>query len=231
MLKKQYKFFIAIIVLFYSNYYTFKVQDVIELPSFPLCDLAGSSCQRRRTVTNIKKILTSWSCVFKMNKEDIKLRVTDDLRCDLCIFKTTNQLNTGPNPTEEDSEAGATGHDDSRTVCLLYENLLEKIAVKNRMHRGKIKTRIRWRGNLDSLKDFVTLVLRKNGTWIEHTKCTMSHTFKTGGLVSIYYPSPTTIQLQGKLSTEIAANINFLKETLKNIDEQLLKGTSGRKKS
>ena len=121
-------------------------------------------------------------CVCKMSKEDVKLRVTDDLRCDLCIFKTTNQMNTGPNPTEEDSEVGATGHDDSRTICLLYENLLEKIVVKNRTQRGKIKTRIRWRGNLDSLKDFLTLVLRKNGTWIEHTKRTTSHTFKTGGL-------------------------------------------------
>ena len=91
-------------------------------------------------------------CVCKMNKEDVKHRVTDDLRCDLCIFKTTNQLNTGPNPTEEDSEVGATGLDDSRTICLLYENLLEKIVVKNRTHRRKIKTRIQWRKNLDSLK-------------------------------------------------------------------------------
>ena len=49
----------------------------------------------------------------------------------------------------------ATGHDDSRTMCLLYENLLD------RTHRRKIKTRIRWRGNLDSLKDFLTLLLRK----------------------------------------------------------------------
>ena len=57
-------------------------------------------------------------CVCKMSKEDVKLRVTDDLRCDLSIFKTTNQLNTGPNPTEEDSEVGATGHDDSKTICL-----------------------------------------------------------------------------------------------------------------
>ena len=161
-------------------------------------------------------------CVCKMSKEDVKLRVTDDLRCDLCIFKTTNQLNTGPNPTEEDSEVGAKGHDDSRTICLLYENLLEKIVVKNRTHSGKIKTRIRWRGNLDSLKDFITLVLRKNGTWIEHTKRTTSHTFKTGGLTLIYYPSTTTIQFQGKLSTEIVARIKCLKETLKNMDEQLL---------
>ena len=161
-------------------------------------------------------------CVCKMSKEDVKLRVTDDLRCDLCIFKTTNQLNTGPNPIEEDSEVGATGLDDSRTICLLYENLLEKIVVKNRMHRGKIKTRMRWRGNLDSLKDFLTLVLRKNGTWIEHTKRTTSYTFKTEGLTLIYYPSTTTIQLQGKLSTEIVAKIKFLKETLKNMDEQLL---------
>ena len=91
-----------------------------------------------------------------------------------------NQLNTGPNPTAEDSEVGATGLDDSRTICLLHENLLEKIVVKNRMHNGKIKTRIRWRRNLDSLKDFLTLVLRKNGTWIEHTKRTTSHTFKAG---------------------------------------------------
>ena len=46
--------------------------------------------------------------------------------------------------------------------------------------------------------------------------------FKTGGLTLIYYPSTTTIQLQGKLSTEIVAKTNFLKETLKNMDEQLL---------
>ena len=32
--------------------------------------------------------------------------------------------NIGPNPTEEDSEVGATGHDDSRTIYLLYENVL-----------------------------------------------------------------------------------------------------------
>ena len=57
-------------------------------------------------------------CVCKMSKEDVKLRVMDDLRCDLCIFKTTNQLNTGPNPTEENSEVGATGLDDSRIICL-----------------------------------------------------------------------------------------------------------------
>ena len=158
-----------------------------------------------------------------MSKEDVKLRVTDDLRCDLCIFKTTNQLNTGPNPTEEDSEVGATGLDDSRTICLLYENLLEESIVKNRTHRGKVKTRIRWIGNLDSLKDFLTLVLRKNGTWIEHTKRTTSHTFKTGGLTLIYYPSTTTIQLQGKLSTEIVAKImQVLKRDTEKMDEQLL---------
>ena len=50
--------------------------------------------------------------------------------------------------------------------------------------------------------------------------------FKTGGLILIYYPSTTTIQLQGKLSTEIVAKIKFLKETLKNMDEQLLTTSS-----
>ena len=55
-------------------------------------------------------------CVCKMSKEDVKLRVTDDLRYGLYIFKTTNQLNTGPNPTEGDSEVGATGLDDSRKL-------------------------------------------------------------------------------------------------------------------
>ena len=52
------------------------------------------------------------------------------------------------------------------------------------------------------------------------------HTFKTGSVTLIYYPSTTiqystTIQLQGKLSTEIVAKITFLKETLKNMDEQI----------
>ena len=46
--------------------------------------------------------------------------------------------------------------------------------------------------------------------------------FNRGGLTLIYYPSTMTIQLQGKLSTEIVAKIKFLKETLKNMDEQLL---------
>ena len=66
-------------------------------------------------------------CVCKLSKEDVKLRVTGDLRCDLCILRTTNKLNTWSNPTEEDSEVGATGLDDSRTICLLYENPLEKL--------------------------------------------------------------------------------------------------------
>ena len=86
-------------------------------------------------------------CVCKMSKEDVKLRVTDDLRCDMCIFKTTNQLNTGPNPTEEDSEVGATGLEDSMTRELyLYSTRICWKKLLSRTERTEEKLRLEYDG-------------------------------------------------------------------------------------
>ena len=119
--------FIIVLLKFWTS------QDVIEPPSFLLCDLAGSLVKKTNSYKHqedLNSMELQKCCVCKMSKEDVKLRVTGDWRCDLCISKATKQLNTArANPTKEDSEVGATGHDDSRTICLLYENLLEKIVV------------------------------------------------------------------------------------------------------
>ena len=55
------------------------------------------------------------------------------------MYFQDNKPNTGPNPTEEDSEVGATGHDDSRTIYLLYENLLEKLLSRTERTEEKLR--------------------------------------------------------------------------------------------
>ena len=93
----------------------------------------------------------------------------------------------------------------------MYENLVDKLKVKKKTVNDKPKIRFHWLGSLDLLKDFVTLVLKKSGSWSESRKSSIS--FKTANLTITFYKNTLTLQLQGNKATEIANLLISLKET------------------
>ena len=87
---------------------------------------------------------------------------------------------------------------------------LHKLKVKKRTVNDKPKIRFRWLGTLDLLKDFVTLVLKKSGSWAESRKSSIS--FKTANLTITFYKNALILQLQGNKATEITNLLISLKE-------------------
>ena len=89
-----------------------------------------------------------------------------------------------------------------KIIYVLWENLVNKLKEKKKTVNGKPKIRFRWLGTLDLLKDFVTLVLKKSGSWSESRKSSIS--FKTANLTIMFHKNNLTLQLQGNKATEIS---------------------------
>ena len=134
-----------------------------------------------------------------VNKDDVELRQSDELLRQVC---TNESLRKGK--SREDPKK------DLKIIYVLYENLVDKLKVKKKTITDKPKIRFRWLGSLDLLKDFVTLVLKKSGSWSESRKSSIS--FKTANLTITFYKNTLTLQLQGNKATEIANLLISLKE-------------------
>ena len=93
----------------------------------------------------------------------------------------------------------------------MYENLVEKFKVKRKTVKGKPKIRFRWMGTFDLLKDLVTLILKKSGTWSESRRSSVS--FKTSNLTITFYKNTLTLQLQGSQATETSDFLVSLTKT------------------
>ena len=134
-----------------------------------------------------------------VNKDDVELRQSDELLCQVC---TNESLCKGK--SREDRK------EDLKIIYVLYENLVDKLKVKKKTVNDKPKIRFRWLGSLDLLKDFVTLVLKKSGSWSASRKSSIS--FKKANLTIMFFKSTLTLQLQGNKATEIANLLISLKE-------------------
>ena len=67
------------------------------------------------------------------------------------------------------------------------------------MTRKTQKVKILWQGNLEALKDMVSLILNRTGEWMQRTGSGSSisaHVFKSGGLTVTWHSSTKTLQLQ-----------------------------------
>ena len=65
-------------------------------------------------------------------------------------------------------------------------------------------------GTFDLLKDLVTLILKKSGTWSESRRSSVS--FKTSNLTITFYKNTLTLQLQGSQATETSDFLVSLKK-------------------
>ena len=90
--------------------------------------------------------------------------------------------------------------------------------------KGKTKLCIKWTGELDELKDFVSLVLKKSGDWMEANKKRSLVIFKTANLTITYYNSTSMLllQLQG---SKVSDSITYIK-SLKDIHPEALESTT-----
>ena len=136
---------------------------------------------------------------YDVNKDDVELRQSDELLCQVCTSESLRKGKSREDPKE-----------DLKIICVLYENLVDKLKVKKKTANDKPKIRFRWLGSLDLLKDFLTLVLKKAGSWAESRKSSIS--FKTANLMITFYKNTLTLQLQGSKATEIANFLISLKE-------------------
>ena len=134
-----------------------------------------------------------------VNKDDVESRKSDELLCEVC---TNESLRKGK--SREDPK------DDLKIIYVLYENLVDKLKVKKKTVNDKPKIRFRWLGSLDLLKDLVTLVLKKSGSWSESRKSSIS--FKTANLTITFHKNTLTLQLQGNKATEITNLLISLKD-------------------
>ena len=116
--------------------------------------------------------------------ENVDLRQSDEMLCQKCAAK---------------DEINKTSQVDFKIMYILYENLIDKLKIKCKTTKGMPKVRFRWKGNVDELRDFVSLVLKKSGTWHDTRKSTK--TFKTSNLTVMCYMNTLTLQLRGKQGT------------------------------
>ena len=100
-------------------------------------------------------------CKEKLNT--VEIRQSDDLRCDKCVENPSEKLrDRETSSNREDNEIA-----ELRAVTLMYQSLLRKVKIKLKNSKGAQRVNVKWLGSLQELKDFVTLVLKKTGTWQE----------------------------------------------------------------
>ena len=80
--------------------------------------------------------------------ENVDLRQSDELLCQKCAAK------------DEINKTSQTSQVDFKIMYIVYENLIDKLKIKCKTTKGKPKGRFRWKGNVDELRDFVSVVLR-----------------------------------------------------------------------
>ena len=135
----------------------------------------------------------------KKSKDDVELRQTNELLCQACPSESLRE-EIPENQKEEDL----------KILYIMYENLVEKLKVKRKTVKGKLKIRFRWMGTFDLLKDLVTLILKKSGTWSESRRSSVS--FKTSNLTITFYKNTLTLQLQGSQATKTSDFLVSLKK-------------------
>ena len=136
----------------------------------------------------------------KKSKDDVELRQSNELLCQACPSESLRE-EIPENPKEEDL----------KILYIMYENLVEKFKVKRKTVKGKPKIRFRWMGIFDLLKDLVTLILKKSGTWSESRRSSVS--FKTSNVTITFYKNTLSLQLQGSQATETSDFLVSLKKT------------------
>ena len=82
-----------------------------------------------------------------------------------------------------------------RATSFLYDHLLDKLVIKEKVSKGIKKSSFKWTGTTESLKDFVTLVLKKIGTWYKPKRKSIS--FKTANLTFVFYRNQS-LRFHGK---------------------------------
>ena len=125
------------------------------------------------------------------------------------------------------NSSGNDGETEIRKLCSIYPRLVGNIKMKDRSSKGKQKPGFKWHGSLEQLKDFVSLVLKKKGTWKETKRKSSSTSFKTANLSIIFYRETKPLQLQGNKAQE---TLDFLLSMIQEkLDIQLkqIKGSHG----
>ena len=118
-----------------------------------------------------------------VNKHDVESRQSDELLCQVC---TNESLRKGK-PRGDLKE-------NLKIIYVLNENLADKLKVKKETINDKPKIIFSWLGTLDMLKNFVTLVLKKSGSWSESRKLSIS--FKTENLTITFYKNTPTFSCE-----------------------------------
>ena len=119
-----------------------------------------------------------------------------------------------------DDQANINSTEDSlKETCLKYGNLIDKVLLKMKNSKGKTKLCIEWTGGLDlDEKDFVSLVSKKSGDWMEANEKRSLVIFKTANLTITYHTSTSTLQFQGNKASD---SITYIK-SLNNIHPKAL---------
>ena len=138
--------------------------------------------------------------------ENVDLRQSEEVLCQKCAAK------------DEINKTSQTSQVNFKNMYILYENLIDELKIKCKTTKGKPKVRFRWKGNVDKLRDFVSLVLKKSGTWHDTRKSTKA--FKTVNLTVTYYMNTLTLQLHGNKAPETGEFLINLKETARSIKKK-----------
>ena len=107
----------------------------------------------------------------------------------------------------------------------MYQSLLRKVKIKLKNSKGVQRVNVKYLGSLQELKDFVTLVLKKTGTWQETRRKTSSTSFKTANLTITHYSSTQTLQFLGNKAKESVSYIKSLLDILNDGQDDIVDQT------
>ena len=136
-------------------------------------------------------------CICKKLSEDVDLRQGDELKCKDCHLRSVKPYQGQGQEENLATNLNTSGQSDGelRATSFLYDHLLDKLVIKEKVSKGIKKSSFKWTGTTESLKDFVTLVLKKIGTWYKPKRKSIS--FKTANLTLVFYQNQS-LQFHGK---------------------------------
>ena len=150
--------------------------------------------------------------ICKEKSNTVEIRQSEDMRCDKCVENPSEKpRDRETSSNREDNEAA-----ELRAVSLMYRSLLRKVKIKLKNSKGEQRVNVKWLGSLQELKDFVTVVLKKTGTWQETRRKASSTSFKTANLTITHYSSTQTLQFLGNKAKE---SVSYIKSLLDIIND------------
>ena len=108
------------------------------------------------------------------------------------------------------------GSPNTTTDTVLFEDIIKFLTATSH-GENYVKEKFSWLGSYETLQDFVSIVIKRTGSWSERiqgnateSSRVMAHVFKSHNLTLTWYVNTKTLQLQGSDSKQICLQLSKL---------------------